>query len=223
MATVIDKQAISAARAKRVRILRNMLCMNLDEFATLVGLTKSTIARWESGQIKGLPDRAAREIVEVLSNTQVVCELDWLLKGTGVPPMIRSDNQDIALHQWEFIKLVEGRDQNTAVEPEIRSFVTFTTNAISMQVQDDSMEPVFQVGDYVAGVLLSKNELHQALGKMCIVQLPENKLLLRKVFKDDDKYKLVCLNTNSTTEPVSLGVTILGAAPVSRVWRKVYR
>ena len=211
-------------RSLRVRTIRGMLRMTVAEFANLLDYATPTITQWEKNPLNGLSEKGARNIIESLRNTSVVCDLNWLLYGRGVPPFIRSENKLIAKYQQELLGLSGVIDCATYTNNEIERFRNFIPNALIMQVLDDSMEPFYSAGEFVGGKELREKELPQALGKVCIVKLADNKMLLRKLFKDDQdsqKFKLVCINQLAAVETVLSNISILGAAPVARIWRKI--
>lgn len=211
-------------RALRVRTIRGMLRMTVAEFANLLNYATPTITQWEKNPLNGLSEKGARNIIEVLKGTEVVCDLNWLLHGQGIPPFIRSENQVIAKYQQELLSLSSGIDSITYTNNEIERFRTFVPNAVIMEVPDDSMEPLYSAGEFVGGKELRDKALQQALGKVCIVKVSENQTLLRKLFKDEknpEKYRLACVNQRAAVETVLSNVNVLGAAPVARIWRKI--
>lgn len=220
-----DNKIIYRQRGERIRTIRGMLRMTMAEFGAFCGYKEPTVQQWETSQLSGLTEKAARKIIEALKKTPIACHLNWLLHGQGLPPFIRSEDARIAKCQQDLISLGGEIDLIAYTQNEIERFTAYVPDAITIQMHDDSMEPALLAGDKVGGKqLFAEEDIQRALGKICIVTLSNHLVLVRKLFKDDTqphKFKLSCTNLHAATEPVMTNVELISAAPVCRVWRRI--
>jgi putative transcriptional regulator len=63
-------------QAKQIRDLRYSLKMTQEQFATKLGVTTSSIRRWEKGEAQ--PSPLALKIIELLSKNQTADTLNYL-------------------------------------------------------------------------------------------------------------------------------------------------
>ena len=211
-------------RGKRLQLLRHMTGLTMAQFAKKYQIGASTIGQWENGRLNGLSEKGAKKISQLAEQDGIICRENWLLHGVGIPPWILSKDEKIAQLQKELLQLdLQNVDEKTLIQMEINRFRILLPNTITLQVQDDGMEPLYQKQDIVGGQSVYGSAIKAVLGKICIVQTTDNRLLLRKILPDEQhagKFKLCCSNPNpSGIEPVLWQVEIASAAVVTRLWR----
>lgn len=215
--TLEDSQLSSAAeRGRRLRILRNMSDLTIHEFAEKFGIGASTIKYWESGKNEGLSSKGAKRVIEAMSQQGVHCTFMWLLHGVGNMPHFidvhyGSKNSDGSL------------EEELAISNEINLFLKNTSNAVTLLVFDDAMDPLFNIGTSIGGNRLFGDDLNKAIGHNCIVETEEKQILCRKLAKGNELgfYNLCCTNPQSTVTPPNIyNVKITSAAPITRVWKR---
>lgn len=69
-------------------------------------------------------------------------------------------------------------------------------------ISDDTMEPIFGIGDYVGGNLVPGKYAPRYVGSICIVGVDNNIFYVRKIKQgsNPNQYDLVSININSTAK-----------------------
>jgi len=92
-----------------------------------------------------------------------------------------------------------------------------------MQINDVDMLPCFWMGDYVAGKMHVGEEMKNAVGLPCIVQMPNGTRLLRLIDFGDYPGCYDLLSSNSAMpKSVIKNVDIISAAPVMWIRRRLF-
>ena len=212
-------------RGKRLRLVRKMSSLTLDELSSKHDFGVSTIKYWECAKNQGLSSKGAKKIIAAMQVEGVQCSYMWLMHGVGLPP------QFLCVHYNQDLKVnldisQVAYEEEKSIEHEITLFCDKIINAIALTIFDDGMEPIHAVSDSVGGKRLYGDDLEKVIGKDCIVEMEDNQLLCRRVAQGDapDNFNLYCINPNTVANPPHVyGVKLLSAAPISRVWkRKVY-
>src|SRR3990167_671549 len=73
----------SGDRLRRARILAGIATRR--EFEIKYQISANTLQGWEQGK-NPLSKKGAKRIIEALKTEGVICSLEWLMNGTGVPP-----------------------------------------------------------------------------------------------------------------------------------------
>ncbi|WP_423062937.1 XRE family transcriptional regulator [Candidiatus Paracoxiella cheracis] len=206
------------ARAKRVKSLRQLTQLSRRAFAERYGIPAPTLQNWEDAKGNGLSEKGARNIVQLLKEAGIYCSVDWLMYGIGSGPQVSEKQYQVeeSLPNDAWYK-----QDKTRIEEELSLFHQHFPNAIEFVVPDDSMEPRFIKGEWVAGVRHQATELSKAIGKACIVLTKDGQMILREVRKSDipGRYTLACLNLKTTaTKPFIYDVELVYAAPV--IWSR---
>jgi hypothetical protein len=189
-------------------LTRQQLCEYSD-------ININSLKGWEIGRYGGLTWTGAEKIILQAAKEGVECTLDWLMYGIGAGPSVHSGFTEIqTLPSSEGPKLAQDEDEKIANE--LALFKKQYTNAIDFIVNDDGMTPIYQKGEYVAGIALAENKIDQAVGHNCIIQLENDNIILRQLRKgtEPNVYTLICLNLNHTSEPVIYNVKLISAAPI---------
>lgn len=210
-------------RGKRLRLVRKMTGLTLDELSSKYNFGISTIKYWECAKNQGLSSKGAKKIITAMQDEGVQCSYMWLMHGIGLPP------QFLDVHYNLGAKNIIGIEQSTfeeekSIEHEIKLFCEKIYNAIALTIFDDGMEPFYSVSDGVGGKRLYGEELVKAVGKNCIVETVDHQLLCRRVAEgtSPDNFNLYCINPNTIVSPPHIyDVGLLSAAPISRIWRRL--
>jgi transcriptional regulator with XRE-family HTH domain len=218
-----EQQSSPKARGKRLRLVRKMSGLTLNELAKKYQLSISTIKYWECAKNQGLSSKGAKRIITAMQNQGVQCSYMWLMHGIGLPPQFLdvrfSDNTKKIPHINETTF-----EEEKTISQEIALFCEKIVDAITLTVFDDGMEPVYSVGDGVGGKRLYGEELAKVIGKNCIVETDDHQLLCRRVAQgsESDNFNLYCVNPYTAANPPHLyEIKLLSAAPISRVWKRL--
>ena len=86
-------------RGKRLRLVRKMSGLTLNDLSTKYDFGASTIKYWECAKCNGLSAKGAKKIIAAIQNEGVQCSFMWLMYGIGSPPQfidIRYNNSSNA-------------------------------------------------------------------------------------------------------------------------------
>lgn len=212
-----EERALKVARGERLTRLRGMTNLSRADIAKKYGISVDSQNNWEIGRQGGLTEKGAKKILEAFKNEGIECSMGWLFNGIGAPPAILTTQNTNAL------ALASSQDAYAAGLPqEVRSFYEQHPNGFYFQVTDDSMEPYFFEGDYVAGERLYQDMIEQAIDKHCIVETQPGQILLRRLRQGSQKgkYSLQSINFfTSNPTPYLFNVELTSAAPVTLHWR----
>ena len=218
--TIEQTLATPGERLKRARILAGLTTRR--EFEQTYSISANTLQGWEQGK-NPLSEKGARRVAEALKKQGLICSIEWLLYGSGMPPrpyemlnagLNRALQHDDGIHH-------QNLKEEERVYQEIQFFKQHNANAIILSIADDAMEPNFSVGDYIGGVQISNEQLPQYLNTLCILEL-ENNLILPRYLQtgtQDNLYNCSCINPRTCASPLNLfNVKIISAAPI--VWHR---
>lgn len=206
------------ARAERLRRVRNMANLTRQEICNFDGLNINTYKGWEIARYGGLPVDGAEKIIQRVAGEGVICELEWLVHGRGnAPYAIPKDALFDANEKGN-------RDTKRSVFKEIMLFKNCHPDAVHTEVLDDSMSPIYEKGDFLAGINKHGEELNNLLGENCIVQITNGSSFIRRLMPSDtkDRFTLVCLNPKTQAKnPIIHNAELKSAAPISRHYKPV--
>ena len=208
---------IQSERAKRVRSLRNLTGLARDAFQEKTSIPAASLQNWESSNSNGLTKKGALRMLEACEKLGIYCSLEWLMFGTGQGPGYEK-NLDLATqsevnHDFSI-------KQTALIEKELATFQQHYPLALHMIATDDSMNPMIEANDWVAGNPFNHYQLEKALNNSCIIRLPNAKLVVRYLKKGSvaGRYHLICLNALSDSLNY-YDVEIKQAAPILW-WRR---
>lgn len=199
------------ARAKRLRRLRNLANLSRPQMCN-DEININTYIGWEVSRFGGLSKTGAKKVIDRVAQEQVVCTLDWLLYGQGMPPYL--------VHE----RPATGESEENLIKNELALFETQYDNTIWLQVEDDGLSPFVEVGDYVAGVKITDKQQidYKLIEQFCIVEGKPGRYVVRKLKKGNQKhtYNLACTNVDTTVnQPIRQDVKIRSAAQVIRHYK----
>lgn len=224
--TMLDERQQSSAktRGKRLRLIRKMSGLTLNELAEKHNLGVSTIKYWECAKNQGLSPKGAKKIITAMQSQGVQCSYMWLMHGVGLPPQfidLRSHNSTkqipLCIDQATY-------EEEKSITNEISLFCEKVIGAITLTVFDDAMEPIYSVNDSIGGKRLYTQDLAKSIGKNCIIETADHQLLCRRIAQgtSSDSFNLYCINPHTTANPPHLyDVKLLSAAPISRIWKRL--
>jgi len=211
----------SGDRLRRARILAGIPTRR--EFEKKYRISANTLQGWEQGK-NPLSRKGAKRIIEALKIEGLICSLEWLINGTGVPPrpFEMTHTEFTSSTDLENLFNAMNLQEEQAIYQELQTFKSHNPNAIIITVSDNAMEPQFRTGDYIGGVRLTKPEdIQLYLGQACIVELADHTIIPRYIHTDQESntYTLSCTNFQSITPPLNIfNARILSAAPI--LWHR---
>lgn len=221
---VLDKHSAAKERAIRLKMCRDMTGLARDAFDKRYGIPRGTIQNWESARFGGLTPKGAEAITKAFHAEGIAVNSQWLLHGLGESPRF-SERISIDNDKTQSIKNQQSNQDYNLITSELLFFRQHNSDPIDSVLSDNSMEPIFSAGDYVAGSRLYQDDIEKAVGQYCIVQTYHLGDLVRllKTGSHPGVYHLIATNIHSDAKNIAhYDVDILSAAPV--VWiRKVHK
>lgn len=218
-----DQHSSPQSRGKKLRTLRKMSGLTLNELADKYGIGVSTIKYWESAKNEGLSDKGAKKIITAMQKEGIQCSYMWLMHGVGLPPQFVNIQYSEASKQ-AFVSDPNRMEEETAISHEISTFCDRINDAITLTVFDDGMEPLYTIGDSVGGKRFFGENLEKVIGKNCIIETADHQLLCRRIArgKSPEYFNLYCINPHTISSPPNLYNTqIISAAPIVRIWKRI--
>jgi len=212
----IFKSKLSLERGKRIKIARNLANLTRKELFEKYDLNPNTVRSWEQGA-NLLTDKKADALVSVFNQEGINITTEWLLYGEDPGFVNKSGladkNQDLkdVLNIRGDLKIVE----------EVNYFLDNNLNSISSMITDNSLFPLFCVGDYVGGIKVSGKTLLELVGEFAIITTDDERVLVKKIFTHKEKNNFLVGNINpyaNSNEPNHFTCTIRSAAKITRHW-----
>lgn len=200
------------ARGERVRRLRNLANLSRQALCSNGDFKIDTLIGWEVARHGGLTKKGAEKLIHRLEREGIVCSLEWLMYEGGPGPMLITD--------FNKKHIIEPGEENTKIATELLVFKNHYDGALALCIPDNSMEPQYNQGDYIAGVSCTKDKWSMLPGHDCIIQLTSGSLILRKVLSgEDNTYTVAASNLKSGVQQlVMTNITFADAAPV--MWHR---
>lgn len=191
----------------------------IDQYGDEFGLSFGTWRNWEIGLANGLSAKGAEKAVTIFNYHNVICSIDWLVHGIGPAPVVI---KDIADEQYltEVMDSLDDYKQKQDMMEELMLFRQVHKNTVDLFVSDQSMSPIFEPGDLVAGMMISKRDRPLAVGKHCIVETMTGELKLRSIVKinNENSYEIRCINSEASDRPYEYDVKLRLIAPI--IWHR---
>lgn len=211
----------SGDRLRRARILAGISTRR--EFEKKYQISANTLQGWEQGK-NPLSKKGAKRVIEALKSEGLICSMEWLMDGIGMPPRpFEMINPNLSA-QSDLRQALSDIDlsEETAIYQELQTFKTHNPNPIIITVSDDSMEPHYRTSDYVAGTRLCTPEaIAPYYGQACIVELSDHTIIARHIHpgKKPGTYTLSCTNHQSSAATLNIfDAEIISAAPI--LWHR---
>jgi len=220
----IDKSlSTSGERLRRARVLAGLTTRR--EFEKKYNISANTLQGWEQGK-NPLSEKGAKRVVEAFKWEGLICSVDWLIHGTGMPPrpydmlnagMRNGGTTDTVLSEQNI-------REEEIIYRETQIFKEQNPNSIIITIADDAMEPYYGIGDYIGGVQVFKDEMDRFIGNMCVVEL-ENNVIVPRLLQKGTKagtYNICCTNPKTSASPLNYyDATVISAAPILWHRRKI--
>ncbi|KTC83734.1 helix-turn-helix transcriptional regulator [Legionella brunensis] len=185
---------------ERIKSARMQLGFSRKAFEEKFGIPAATLQAWESGKYE-ISTKGINRFVEALYKAGLATTPDWFIRGIGLAPrLIESTSTTL------FRKLNSEFDpdltEDEIILKEVDFFEQINPNPMIIVISDDTMEPIFNIGDYVGGNLIPGRYAYRYIGSLCIVELHNNEFFIRRVNRGTkpNLFNLVCINMDTTSE-----------------------
>jgi transcriptional regulator with XRE-family HTH domain len=169
------------------------------EFAERSNFSAATIQAWEDGKYP-IPQKSLAKYVDALLKVGLISNTEWFISGDGLAP--RPINRPLPEDERSNIYL----SKEESLLREISFFEKENENAIIISVTDDSMLPFFEVGDYVAGKIVSGHKACNFINNLCIITITTGETYIRKLRpgSNEESFNLVATNIDTDVSPAFL-------------------
>lgn len=197
---------IGLQRGVRLRFIREMLGMSIENFSKALEVNIGALGRFERGKTV-LSIVHACWIKTKLLELGIDVKTVWLLNGKRKGPEKIQDNSK---EMNSFFSSIVGKnlddeelDEYDKATIEIHTFKKVNGDkAIISYARDTNMLPVISKGDYVGAI---KSDIYDVNGQDCIIVCKKTGArLLRKVFKHDEKSVILTTYNNNILPEVTL-------------------
>lgn len=209
------------SRAKRLKRLRRLTQKSRKEFALTYQISQGTLQNWETARFGGLTEKGAHLILTALKQEKIYCTFEWLMYGAGAGPQQSSISPQTDTPNTRHRS--HKPPHPNAIQLECKAFENTHRNTLRLEISNDAMLPIFEVGDWVTGRLVKPDALHHLIEQNCIVETEHHGRLLRRIRAGTEphRYHLIAINAQTTINaPVLYNVKILSAAPAIWIRRK---
>src|SRR3990167_7645884 len=127
----------SGDRLRRARILAGISTRR--EFENKYHISANTLQGWEQGK-NPLSKKGAKRIIEALKVEGLMCTLEWLMYGKGLPPRpFEMINHPLSKTSDPSSAITEANmSEESAIYEELQTFRTHNRNPIIITVSDDT-------------------------------------------------------------------------------------
>ena len=189
----------------RIKLARNMLGLTRKLLEDRHDISVNTLQSWESDK-NSLTEKGAKKLSEVFVRLGLLCTEDWLLTGKGQIPILL---QDISA-------LPNEMNEDLCILREIEAFKALNPDPIVVIINDDGMEPIYSIGDFVGGNKKTNQQIEDLIGNNCIIETFQGDTMVRKLLKGskEQSYNLACINITTNQQPVIPDIKIRFAARI---------
>lgn len=202
---------------QRLSMARNNKNITLEAAGNKIGVNKSTIQRWENGNV----EKFKIPLIEILAEFYDV-NPQWLM-GHNVPMKeIQTDsNSKQALPLLGTVKA--GYDyiasENIIGYVSIDSDIKDPENCFALKVTGDSMQPVLYEDDII--IIHKQNDVES--GQIAIILIDNEEATVKKVIKHENHIELIAFNSYYPPRNLDKNIkfTILGKVIEGRI-KKIF-
>ncbi|NNM59208.1 MAG: helix-turn-helix transcriptional regulator [Legionellales bacterium] len=217
---IIEQIEDKTSCGSRLKQLRLMAGFTRREFQNQFDISQNTMHAWENGRLP-LTKKGATKVINAMLRIGVECSLSWLLNGIGKKPFFIDNYQEQKishLHHDEQSSLYI--EDNFELLKELEFYKNTNPENTIFLINDDGMLPFYEIGDFVGGKRKTVN-FEKYSGQNCIIELPSNVTLVRKLKLNYNLSILnaFCSNIDTTEpEPILKNITPISITPI--VWHR---
>lgn len=210
----VKLKELAIQRGQRLRTIRNLAKLSLEEFAEKLGAHPGQLGRQERGD-SCMGFHHANVHCRKLLTMGILVRPEWLLTGAKEGPKFIAQ-ESFSIYEYLMEKL-ENKKKDPALSQEsdsetekdneeksqmigsyllLKLFQETHSNSELLYVNDNKMHPVVTKGDVVAGVKVAIDNPNLYHDKICILQLQDTSVkIVRKINVIENMDDLVILST----------------------------
>ena len=206
--TVPEPTLESIAQGRRFKRLRSLLNLNQGEFARAIDYSRASVNYWENASNGGLTSDGAIRAIDVSKRYGVICTVDWLLFGEGVPPYFSDE---------VYIANASVVPSNNAVkhEAEMALFKKQHPTHVIYEIEKSNAIFPFIPGDLLGGVWRQVSQCVLQEKFLALIESEENKLVLCMIQHEKDQIFSKTNAQENNQQPVILDKFV----EITRWWR----
>lgn len=216
---VVEKSTNPTAIGNRVKSARMLSGLTRTAFFQKTGISAATLRIWEEPNEgrNGLSSKGVKRLILALGTCGVHCSEEWLLNGLGAGPKLINLAPDNLFKERQKNNLWT---EEESILKDIDAFIQNNLDATVSLITDNSMMPLFSIGDYVGGSKKRGGDIKKLVGLNCIIELQE-KTIIRRIsgVNENNRFTLTAINHDTgPEEQVIINVEIKSAAEI--VWHR---
>ena len=187
--------------AKRFRFCRrNLIDKTISELSKNHSFSYSTLTKWESGSLLITPKNIDK-IIKMFNSEGVNCSRQWLLYGEGAAAFSVQKEKNVISFENIISEPTEITNQITIFN-EVEFFRRNNPSSLIKLVIDESMVPLYKIGDYVGGTKVDPEFYPLIDQEYCIIKFPSNNYYIRQFFISETTYVLLPLQPSKKFPPL---------------------
>ncbi len=196
------------ARFRSARSL--VLDLNRKSFCERHEINRYTMQSWENG-LHVSKGKNVEKFIEALAREGIACTSEWLIDGQGEParPFFEANPTTFKAENPSEPALSEPFNEkyDHIFDLLMATHAQFKEETVKTRVNDESMAPKFRTGDWLLGVDISHSP-KRAHQKYCMIELQEDRYVVRKVYYLKDHFLLTALDERVPSFNLAAGAKI---------------
>ncbi len=167
--------------------------LNRKSFCERHEINRYTMQSWENG-LHVSKGKNVEKFIEALAKEGIACSSEWLIDGVGEPakPFFEAQSTNTTPRPLEPEEDYEAK-YDAFMDLLIKAHKKEGEHIIKVCLHDEAMAPKFRAGDWLLGLDISENP-KKAHEKYCLIELGENRFVLRKVYYNKEQLLLTALD-----------------------------
>lgn len=191
---------------QKIKLLREKHNLTLEQVGNIVGVGKSTVRKWETGEIANMRRDKIAALAKALHTTPAYL-MDW---NEDTQPT-KSKGVQIPVLGYVRAGFPIYAEENIIDYEEISTTMAATGDFFGLRVCGNSMEPRMFEND----VVIVRKQPDVENGEIAVVLVNGDDATVKKVVKSDNGIMLVPLNGNCSYEPHFYSVEEIESCPVT--------
>lgn len=185
---------------ERLKTARRLLGCSRRAFEQKFGIPAATLQAWEDEKYE-ISTKGLTRLIQALHKAGLATSQDWFIRGIGTPPQfLAADEQSMA--PSEIFNDKKNLSEDEIILREVSYFEQINSSPLVIMISDDTMEPIFGVGDYVGGNLVSGKFAFRYVGSFCIIRLTNGQTHVKKLKygSRENLFNLVSINLETSSD-----------------------
>lgn len=170
--------SLAKYRGTRLRLLRNILYMTINEFAILVQVKPTSLGRIERGETCLTVSFAKWVSQKCSAELNIAVSAKWLLSGDGIGPRVTDDKNKNKVQHCNKSNL-QNIDENIWINIHQQFVAHYKERAVTCFVKDNHMFPLYKKGFVVGGISLPRSHWNKIRQTPVILGMRSSDMFVR--------------------------------------------